>query len=311
VSQNFQFALLENGLDSIASAIEHLEDHSKRSLKRAVRDLWQGVELVLKERLHREHWSLVFEHLNKANVADYKVGDFVSVSFDSCVERLRGVCGIQIAKAEVDELKRFQKMRNRLEHFGIDVTYDAVVGSAGSGLDIVVEFIHNHLSPDELDGEAAALMEEIAAGVLKLEAYIEQRMKKLEPELKAVKTIVMTCPTCSQDALVIDGGAECLFCHYEAEGVEAAEDYVDRVLGVSFKERADLGLCPECDLNTVVDLENGGNQYPATEYVCFNCGESWLEGSFTECSSCARLFYDDEDGVGVCSDCWDARLRND
>jgi hypothetical protein len=56
-------------------------------------------------------------------------------------------------------------------------------------------------------------MDEIRAGVLEVEAYVDQRMKKLEPQLRAVKTIVMTCPACSQDALVIDGGSECLFCH--------------------------------------------------------------------------------------------------
>jgi hypothetical protein len=75
-------------------------------------------------------------------------------------------------------------------------------------------------------------MDEIRAGVLEVEAYVDQRMKKLEPQLRAVKTIVMTCPACFQDALVIDGGSECLFCHYAAaDGLEAASDYIDHTLG--------------------------------------------------------------------------------
>jgi hypothetical protein len=175
-----------------------------------------------------------------------------------------------------------------------------------------MQFIKRHLNPDELDEDAAKLLEEIKAGLLKLEAYVEKRMETLQPKLKAVKTAVVTCPTCRQDTLVLaDGEAQCLFCDYQADGVEAAQEYVDMVLGTEPKERRDLGLCPECDHDSVVDLENGGNQFPAMQYVCFNCGESWLESSFIECSSCARLFHDDEDGVGVCGDCWDAKVHDD
>ncbi len=42
MAQNFEFAMLESGLDSIASAIDHLKEDppTKRTLKRTVRDLW-------------------------------------------------------------------------------------------------------------------------------------------------------------------------------------------------------------------------------------------------------------------------------
>src|SRR2546427_574678 len=81
----------------------------------AVRDLWQGIELVFKERLHHEHWSLVFESVNKADKATYDSGDFTSVGFDACVERLRGICGVDIAPRDFAALKSLQKKRGRLE----------------------------------------------------------------------------------------------------------------------------------------------------------------------------------------------------
>ena len=54
-SLHIEFTLLENGLDFIWSAVEHLgTDLSKRSLKYAVLNLAAGIELILKERLRRE-----------------------------------------------------------------------------------------------------------------------------------------------------------------------------------------------------------------------------------------------------------------
>jgi hypothetical protein len=62
------FTPLENGLDFILRALEYLaDDPTKRDLKYAVLHLHSGVELILKERLRREHWSLVFEKPEEAS----------------------------------------------------------------------------------------------------------------------------------------------------------------------------------------------------------------------------------------------------
>lgn len=316
--KKFQFALLENGLDFITSAIEHLKgDATKRDLKYAVLHLASGVELVLKERLHREHWALIFENSDKADKDAYNAGDFESVKFESCVKRLKGACKVILAEPDLVSLRSLRDKRNRLEHFGIVETYEAVVGSSVKVLDIVAQFINEHLEPEALHDDAADLMKVIRRGLGDLEAFVAERWKKIEAEVQAQKSAVVTCPDCFQDALVLDDGTKCLFCGYAAEGEEAAEAYVNRVLGVSWyrvvKDGGDWPItdCPECDMEALVDLQNGGNQYPATQYICFNCGETWQEGAFTNCSSCAGLFLDEEDGVGVCSDCWNAKLGDD
>ena len=60
------FTLLENGLDFIWSAVEHLGVAStKRDLKYATLHLVSGIELVLKERVRREDWSLLFPDPSK------------------------------------------------------------------------------------------------------------------------------------------------------------------------------------------------------------------------------------------------------
>src|SRR2546426_9855541 len=55
------FTLLENGLDFVWSAVEHLSvATSKRELKYALLHLVSGIELILKERLRREDWKPLF-----------------------------------------------------------------------------------------------------------------------------------------------------------------------------------------------------------------------------------------------------------
>ena len=52
--------LIENALDFILSAVEWAKGDDDRSLKYAILNLSDGVELILKERLRRAHWSLLF-----------------------------------------------------------------------------------------------------------------------------------------------------------------------------------------------------------------------------------------------------------
>jgi len=66
--QSITFTPLENGLDFILRALEYLaDDPPKRDQKYAVLRLHSGVELILKEHLRREHWSLVFEKPEEAS----------------------------------------------------------------------------------------------------------------------------------------------------------------------------------------------------------------------------------------------------
>ncbi|MCK5581837.1 MAG: hypothetical protein KAJ18_11260 [Candidatus Omnitrophica bacterium] len=65
--EQIEFQILENGLDFILSALNYISGPKEKSdLKYGVLRLSSGCELVLKERLRQEHWSLVFENIKKA-----------------------------------------------------------------------------------------------------------------------------------------------------------------------------------------------------------------------------------------------------
>ncbi len=88
-------SLLENGLDFLISSLNHLTSASgrpgsktaitidpseleqKRRLKYALLHLCASIELIFKERLRQEHWSLVFKEISKANRTAYDAGGHI------------------------------------------------------------------------------------------------------------------------------------------------------------------------------------------------------------------------------------------
>lgn len=74
-----QMQPLENGIDFLENAIESLGDGSPRGLKYAIIHLQAAAEVLLKVRLMREHWTLVFRESGTAKMGKFKMGDFVSV----------------------------------------------------------------------------------------------------------------------------------------------------------------------------------------------------------------------------------------
>jgi len=100
--QSITFTPLENGLDFILRALGYLADDptTKQDLKYAVLHSHSGVELILKERLRREHWSLVFEKPEEASKEKYESGKFISVQWKTCLNRLHEICEVEIDEAQ-------------------------------------------------------------------------------------------------------------------------------------------------------------------------------------------------------------------
>ncbi len=312
------FTLLGNGLDFIASGLGRLkQERTNQDLKYAVLHISSGIELVLKERLRQEHWSLVFDDPNQAAKKSYETGNFTSVSFKGCVQRLKGVCGVTVTEKQETKLRSMRDLRNKLEHFGIVDSADAVESVVAEALDVLMDFIINEMNPEDLDKEEAKALEAIRNDMIALETFVTERLKTIRPELKKATTAVVTCPACMQEASILLDGARCLFCGYGAPPEEAADTYIAVVLGESQYRLAKEGqdwpryMCPECETETLVDQGPGGNQFPADQYLCFACGAAWKEGDLDFCGLCGQPYNGDANEMTVCNDCFDARVRED
>ena len=310
-SGKIHFPLLSNGLDFILSAVEHLSGRpSHRNHKYSVLHLCSGVELVFKERLRREHWLLVAQNPGRVKFQAYKSGNFKSVLFDELIERIKN-CGIKLEDRVTRELKSYRDNRNRIEHFDMFDTVEAIKSSTAAVLNIIFDFIHTELEPGKLDQKDRDTLEKIHQGLFELQDFVKARMQEIRPDLQQAQaqTTVVTCPQCFQNTAVLDDGLQCLFCRYTADGENAAEYYISEVLGHSKYEAAKYGgdwpqyRCPDCWTESLV--ETGDDRFH-----CFQCGESWQYGSLQRCSRCNE-FYVPTDDLLTCEDCFDEYMRSD
>lgn len=199
-----EFSLVENALDFILEASIRLSSvpTDPRGLKYAVLHLCAGIDLVLKERLRQEHWSLVFQDIGKANKQDYETGSFISVNSKECVVRLKGVCGISIGDGHTKAIDALRQKRNRLEHFGLIESAASIKGNAAETLKFVLAFAREELG--ELPKPSLELMNQIQQYSSEFEEYVAQVMEEISP-LLAKCNLVLTCPRCSKETLTLEG----------------------------------------------------------------------------------------------------------
>lgn len=313
-----QYDLFENALDFIHSGLEHLSQAplAKRDYKFGILHLAAGIELILKERLRREHWSLLFEDVDKANAAAMASGDFRSVVFESLVDRLAGVAKVTIAKHELQAIDDLRKRRNKVQHLHITEATEIIESIAARAVGFALDFIENELSPKEMSAEEATAFDEIKDKLKHFEAFVAKRLDYLKPILqKAEKDGATTieCVRCLQKALVVNGDEpKCHFCNSTFKPIELAGDWAGEFLGRSGYEAVTRGgppptkQCPNCAEDALVEVgEASGHK---TRWLCFSCAEKWGRDGLSYCSSCDELY----EGEGaVCDGCFDAKTSDD
>lgn len=309
------------------SALDHLTEASgqasqsrlteqKRHLKYALLHLCSSIEVILKERLSHEHWSLVFKDPSKANPAFYDSGTFQSVTFQEALDRLVGICEITFTQREERSLRALRDRRNRLEHFGAVDSLPAVQSSVSEMVGFLIDFVERTFQPDTL-GEQQELISEIRTKLGRCRGFVEERWKTIGKEVEQGYSVV-ECPVCLQRALNADVGlAKCRFCHFSADADSAADQFLRNVLGVDtdfdFAKEGIPGprrICPHCGNETLVTMSANG--YGSGESYCFNCGEEYAEGDLEECDTCGQVYGPvAERGHNLCHACFRSRISKD
>ncbi|MDQ3825088.1 MAG: hypothetical protein M3319_04935 [Actinomycetota bacterium] len=124
----------------------------------AIANIAQGIELLLKERLRREHPVLVFADIerNRSN----------TVTFSQALLRLER-CGVRLPEGDLARIKRARNLRNGLIHYVANVTEDQLRAAYIDffefahvfHLEQLGEELHQNIDAG-LWGAEAALMEE-------------------------------------------------------------------------------------------------------------------------------------------------------
>lgn len=318
-----QIKLLTNALDFIASAGAHTKTvpdtrlEETRALKYAVLHLTAGVELLLKERLRLEHWSLIFDRPDEATVEKLRTGDFRSVGWNSLIQRLEGVVGLGLDQNTQSLLEALRKERHRLEHFEFRGNVETVRSLVYAVSSFTLDFVHAHLS-DFLDPVDMRLLDEIKQVMFENDEFIQARMTGLGSRLDKVgngDSAIISCPGCMQETFVFNQEeCHCLFCHWVVEPSLAAEEWATLSIRGDPKEIMDVyKVCPECEDETFIHIavfeENERGRTP--DWLCFSCGYNARYNEIHECVKCGQPLSEGQ-GIGaVCRKCFQYVVSKD
>ncbi len=109
-----------NAIDFFRKSISEL----KTSPKYSVINFCSAVELFLKARLMKEHWSLIVSKPEQASIDKFILGDFKSVSMNEAIDRLKNIGGQSIQQEEQRCFAQIREHRNKLIHFYHDKYFE-------------------------------------------------------------------------------------------------------------------------------------------------------------------------------------------
>lgn len=308
------YTVLENGLDFILMAINNLsiinesatdDETKKRLIKYSLLHLSSGIELVLKHILFQEHWTYVFADMNKAKEKALQSGDFKSVDSETVIERLKGLCGIELNPKEIKDLRNLRKSRNKVEHFNLNENLLSIENLIHKNISITIKLIVMHYNLNKFTDEENELFLKIKDLLRKSQQHYNDAkiIAQRELEQSVVKSHITTCPECEEEFLLRDGDTRCIFCGYEATGEDAARDYISNILGISEYETGKYGeewpqyRCPECDSEALVF------NWETKKAICFSCDYENDVSNFSFCSRCGMPFIGGKDELGICPEC--------
>ncbi len=106
-------SLTRNAFDFLERGIAEFDKTPKYS----VIHFCAAVEMLLKARLMKEHWSLLVSRPEQANLAKFMAGDFISVTLEDCRARIRDVAGEDIGDDTYGSFRILANHRNKMIHF--------------------------------------------------------------------------------------------------------------------------------------------------------------------------------------------------
>ena len=219
-SKTLELDLLENAIDSMVHGLEHYVEGNRSiaNYKFAILHITQGVELILKEKLSREHWVLIYEKVEKPHKSR-------TIGFETAVERLQSVCNISLDKY-IRGLRRLRNARHEIEHYKVSLSEQEATALIGSNIPFLMEFLEDELETTLKEHIAD---EEIWQELLLIKEVYSLAKQKAEEEVTPLRWEerdggyfwLKSCPACGEEYLMrrdrSEQEAECLLCKHVSE----------------------------------------------------------------------------------------------
>lgn len=245
-------SLTRNAFDFLERGISEFD----KSPKYSVIHFCAAVEMLLKARLMKEHWSLIVSKPDQANLAKFMAGDFISVTLEDARARIRDVAGEDIGDDAYNSFRALANHRNKMVHF----FHNGLESDEKAKAQIVAEhcrsWFHLHRLLNRWDGYFHDFGSEIAHADRAMKGrrkYLAAKFKALKPELDAARKAGSAPKACSA-------------CGFKAGIPDAIDDQIAslRCLVCDHAETQVELECPHCGESVVI-----ANEGYAT---CEHCG---------------------------------------
>jgi len=226
VSERFD-DVVRNAFDFLGRSIDELEQHPKYS----VIHFYSAIELFVKARLLKEHWTLIVAKPDQADKAKFQRGDFQSVGLKEANERLTKVASDGLLDEELKCFDGLRQERNQMVHFA----------HAAQGDDAVAAKEMDRIVSDHAKGWlylrrllAGRWKEHFAAHADTINA-LDHRMREQTKSLErkfllltddiatamAAGSHFMACPSCGFESFEVEqpvwiGVGKCLTCGFSS-----------------------------------------------------------------------------------------------
>lgn len=310
-------SLTRNAFDFLERGIAEFD----KSPKYSVIHFCAAVEMLLKARLMKEHWSLIVSKPDQANLAKFMAGDFISVTLEDARARIRDVAGEDIGDDAYGSFRALANHRNKMVHF----FHPEMDSDEKAKAQIVAEhcrsWFHLHRLLSRWDGYFHDFGSEIARADRAMKGhrkYLSAKFKALKPELDAARAAgdrPKACSACGFKAAIPDAlddqiaSLRCLVCDHAETQVELECPHCGESIVIANEGYATCDHCggaiePEHLVDALTKDVVGTKDYFETGLPA-NCGT--CEGYHTVVERgghyfCANCF-DISDGIEQCQWC--------
>ncbi len=304
--------LLANAISSIEVGVEDYKLNEPRRAASAVRNLYAGVLLLLKEKLRRDSpagsndaliYELVEFQRRPRGIAFVGKGK-KTVDVEQIRERFKSL-GLSLDETRLDQLRR---IRNDIEHHSLKDSHAKVQEAIARTFVLVASVLEDHLGLKAhetfAEGVWQTMLDE-AETFKEVEDRCRQSVAALVNVPSAGDAVLdyLECPRCGSSLIeaaantsYFDATFTCRACGVGTDLSEA----IPRALAALYAGEAydvakdggepSIGTCPVCNAEA----------FHVEDDVCLVCGES---RQYTECERCEANLSLDEQETGLCSYC--------
>ncbi len=316
---NKQSSLFKNAIDLIECGIEdyRLGEKNQIRYKTALRNLYSGLLLIFKEKLHSIDNNLIYQRLepslNEDNKITWQRTGNQTLNTQQIQSRFKSL-DINFLKPNSQsdkDFKQIKRVRNDIEHKYTELQSDKIVELIFRIFELIGDFMESELKLNIEDQISEDAYETIRGVQKEYKAQLERCKRSwqhLDTESEKIKNTELYCPNCSSNLIEFDkqSNCACRFCNEKLDRENFLEKFIEKHFYwehyYSVKEGGEepVGSCPNCGKDTFI----------VDEKKCAVCG-LYLED--LTCQYCGDEMPVCELGGdnGYCSYCNQVRMKDD